>query len=115
MIESWNAAWRLWILVKFDIAPGEVARVLRAQRIQIRSWCGVWDCVLSVGWMRNLCSHRHHEGSGQNQSEDQRGRDPAPADSFLSELGCLHDSSQRTAIPMCPRLSPIRGGADDAR
>src|SRR5215813_2463042 len=96
MIEARNAAWRLWILVKLNVAPGEIAGVLFAERLAIRSRDGVWRRVLSLGRMRNLRGHRHDQGSGQKHGKEQRGRDPAPADLLLSEV--LHNSSQRAAI-----------------
>src|SRR5262249_10654054 len=39
----------------------------------------------------NLRRHRYHQGAGEKHSKDERGRDPAPADLFLRELGCFHD------------------------
>src|SRR5262249_46325482 len=87
MIETWNAAWCLWILVKLDVAPGEVAGVLCIGQSRIRSRYGDCPRVRSGGRTKNLRGHRHHEGSCQKHSEDQRARDPTPADLPLSELG----------------------------
>src|SRR5262245_13079964 len=110
MIEAWNTAWGLWILVKLDVAPGEVAGVLFAGQSRIRSWYGVWRSMLGIRRM-NLRGHRHHQGSGQKHRKKQRGRDPAPADLFLSEV--LHNTSQRQSKVPTALADPWR--ADHAR
>src|SRR5262245_32868292 len=114
MIEAWNAAWCLWILVKLDVAPGKIAGVLLAGRNGALSRYGGGRRGLGIGRL-NRRSHRHHQGPGQKYSKDQRGRDPAPADLFLSELGGLHDSSQSAAVRSADGSLLIRGGADSAR
>jgi len=86
MIEAWNAAWCLGILVKLNVAPGEIAGVLSVGRGRIRSRYGVWRRALSLGRMGNLGGHRHDQGSGQKHSQNQSARDPPPADLFLSEV-----------------------------